>query len=561
MRDLFQLIVFLLRLSRGIRFSRLAMVGVAVGGVIGGLANTGMIALINNMIDRGGKPTAQLVWTFAGLCLILPVVRFLSQVLLIDLSQNSLLTLRVQLTRSVLAAPLRQLETIGAPKLLATLTNDIGVIVDSLGMIPTLFMDLAIVVSYLVYLGMLSWTVLLEVTGFIVLGTLSYQLPVHHAMGYFVRARERFNEVVGQIRALTEGAKELKMHRGRRGAFLDAVVGSTKRLQHENRAGAIIFAAAGSWGQVLFFMVIGFLVLGLPQFQPIANKTLIGYVIILSQMMVPIEVLVNSFPAFSRAAVSARNVEQLGLSLEVETPVPEAAPAAPAGWERLELAGVTHGYRRENEEESFQLGPIDLSFRPGELVFIVGGNGSGKTTLAKLLIGLYVPESGEVRLDGRPVTNASREEFRERFAVVFSDFFVFEKLLGLEAGALDEQATRYLTRLHLEKKVKVEDGVLSTVDLSQGQRKRLALLTAYLEDRAIYLFDEWAADQDPTFKEIFYLELLPELKARGKTVFVISHDDRYFHVADRVLKLDYGRIDSDRSAADFLEQTLGKFTA
>jgi putative ATP-binding cassette transporter len=88
----------------------------------------------------------------------------------------------------------------------------------------------------------------------------------------------------------------------------------------------------------------------------------------------------------------------------------------------------------------------------------------------------------------------------------------------------------------------VREGAFSTLALSQGQRKRLALLTAYLEDRPIYLFDEWAADQDPQFKEIFYHHLLPELRARNKTVLVITHDDRYYDVADRLIKLDYGKL-------------------
>src|SRR5262249_45087385 len=130
-------------------------------------------------------------------------------------------------------------------------------------------------------------------------------------------------------------------------------------------------------------------------------------------------------------------------------------------------------------------------------------------------------------------------------------------LFGLDAGALDQDARKYLSDLHLDHKVRVEGGRLSTTELSQGQRKRLALLTAYLEDRPIYLFDEWAADQDPYFKEILYLHPLPELKGRGKTVFVISHDDRYFHVADRVIKLEYGQIEFDRTMAEFLELPAG----
>jgi putative ATP-binding cassette transporter len=176
------------------------------------------------------------------------------------------------------------------------------------------------------------------------------------------------------------------------------------------------------------------------------------------------------------------------------------------------------------------------------MVFLVGGNGSGKSTLAKIVTGLYLPEAGEIRLDGELVTNQNRDSYRQLFSAVFADFFVFDNLLGLDSADLDSRAGGYLEQLHLKHKVRVTNGVLSTTAVSQGQRKRLALLTAYLEDRPFYLFDEWASDQDPLFKKVFYTQLLPDLKARGKTVLVITHDDRYFGLADRVIKLDYGKI-------------------
>jgi putative pyoverdin transport system ATP-binding/permease protein len=560
MRDLIQLIGFLLRLSRGIRFSRLTIAVVTMAGIVGGIASTAMIALITSVVTGAHVRLAHLGWAFVGLCVLLPIFRFFSQILLIDLTQKSLLEFRMRLTRSLLGASLRNLETIGRPRLLATLTNDITVIVESLTAVPGLFMHSAVVASCLAYLGWLSWKVLLEITVFIVVGVVTYQLPVIKAMGYFRRARERFDEMTGFIRALVEGTKELKMHRGRQLGYMRAFYESVRQVQRNSRTGSIIYSAAASWGQILFFVVIGLMVFVLPRFQPLPRETLIAFTIVLFQMMTPLEVLMNVFPNLSRALVSARTVEQLGLSLEAENIGREEV--IPAGyeprpdWTALELDGVTHSYRRENVEESFQLGPIDLAFKPGELVFIVGGNGSGKTTLAKLLLGLYAPESGEIRFSGEAVTDESRGRYREHFSAVFSDFFVFETLFGLAASSLDEEARKYIERLHLQQKVEVREGALSTVELSQGQRKRLALLTAYLEDRPIYLFDEWAADQDPLFKEIFYLELLPELKSRGKTVFVISHDDHYYYVADRILKLDYGKIESDRTIAEFLGTSL-----
>jgi putative ATP-binding cassette transporter len=168
--------------------------------------------------------------------------------------------------------------------------------------------------------------------------------------------------------------------------------------------------------------------------------------------------------------------------------------------------------------------------------------------LAKILAGLYAPEAGEIRLDGHPITEKNRDEYRQLFSAVFADFYLFDNLLGLEGSNLDAQAEEYLEQLHLHHKVKIRNGALSTTAVSQGQRKRLALLTAYLEDRPFYLFDEWAADQDPYFKGVFYTQLLPDLKSRGKTVLVISHDDKYFDVADRIIKLDYGKLATNKSA-------------
>ena len=211
-------------------------------------------------------------------------------------------------------------------------------------------------------------------------------------------------------------------------------------------------------------------------------------------------------------------------------------------FKRLDLVNITHTYHREGELHDFAVGPVTLSLLPGEVVFLVGGNGSGKTTLAKLLVGLYVPEQGQIYLNGQTVTDSNREQYRQQFSAVFADFHLFDRLLGLETSQLDAQARTYLAQLELEDEVEIKDGTLSTTKLSQGQRKRLALLTAYMEDRPVYVFDEWAADQDPSFKKTFYRTLLPELKGKGKAVVVISHDDRYYDLADHIIRLDCGRI-------------------
>jgi putative ATP-binding cassette transporter len=199
------------------------------------------------------------------------------------------------------------------------------------------------------------------------------------------------------------------------------------------------------------------------------------------------------------------------------------------------------------DEKGFLLGPISFSWQPGELIFIIGGNGSGKSTLAKLITGLYPPLSGAIYLNGKRITQDNVEWYRQHFSAIFYDFYLFDSFLGFDRPNLDQEVENYLMQLQLAHKVTIKNGVLSTTELSQGQRKRLALLTAYLEDRPIYVFDEWAADQEPRFRELFYKQILLQLKERGKIVIVISHDERYFHLADHIIKLDYGAVESEQT--------------
>jgi putative ATP-binding cassette transporter len=262
------------------------------------------------------------------------------------------------------------------------------------------------------------------------------------------------------------------------------------------------------------------------------------------------EIIVNRLPLLTKADVALKKIEVLGLALasyaEAEAATPALVNSPNQGlkldWHSLELQGVTHGYGSDRENLDFTLGPINLKFKPGEMVFLIGGNGSGKSTLAKLITGLYIPESGKICLDNQQINQPNREWYRQHFSVVFSDFYLFDRLLGVAKYNLDSVAQTYLRQLQLDHKVTVENGKLSTTALSQGQRKRLALLTAYLENRPIYLFDEWASDQDPIFKELFYTQFLPKLRDQGKLVLVISHDDQYFEVGDRIIKLDYGKV-------------------
>jgi putative ATP-binding cassette transporter len=521
------------------------MIVTTITALISGGCNGALIALVNEALAAAGNPTTFLIWCFvaAGLGKILS--NFAAQALLAKYSQSVVNDMRRGLIRKVLTVPLRHLEELGAPKVLIALTDDVNSITHALLAIPFVAVNVAILMGGAGYLGWLSWQVLAAVCVVIVLGGISYRLIVRSAFKHLNLAREEGDTLYGHFRALTEGIKELKLHRERRNAFLSHdVKTTTDAYQRHTVAAEMMFIVSQNWTHLLYFGLIGLILFLVPTLVEMSAQTLTGYVVTTLYLMGPLAGALNSLSLFGRANVALQKIEKIGISLSENSteacPIEQTVPVKQ--FHRLELVDVVHTYRHEKDDSHFVLGPLNLRFNRGELVFLVGGNGSGKSTLAKIIAGLYVPEAGELRVDGVPVTDQTRDDYRQLFSAIFSDFYLFNNLLGLGSGNLDSSAREYLEQLHLNHKVKIQDGQLSTTSLSQGQRKRLALLTAYLEDRPFYLFDEWAADQDPHFKNVFYTQLLPELKSRGKTV--LSHDDKYFHVADRVIKLDYGKLDS-----------------
>ncbi|MCB1054967.1 MAG: cyclic peptide export ABC transporter [Acidobacteria bacterium] len=519
----------------------LLFAAIAVGG-LSGLASVALLDLLRRALEAAKQgPLSNLVGPFLALCVLVTVTRLLSQYLLVGLGQRLVMDLRLELGEQILATPLRSLETLGANRIYATLTDDVNSVTQALVMVPVLFVNGTIILGCFGYLAWLNPVLFAMFLGLVLLGVVIYQLLARFAMARFRQVREEQDTLFQHFRGLGEGVKELQLHRSRRGDFLDLIRGTSDSIRRRRISATMIFGVASAWGNLLFFVTLGLIFFARPASITVDPSTLVAYTVVLFYVMTPLQIFLDTMPNLGRAGVAVEKIGKLGFDLSAPNPFP-TPPEFPRSWQALELQGLGHRYRRDDQEHPFTLGPVDLTLKPGEVLFLVGGNGSGKTTLAKLLVGLYQPERGRILVDGREVTDENRDAYRQLFSVIFDDFFLFEQLLGLEGDDLEERAAHYLAALQIAHKVRIDGGRLSTLELSKGQRKRLALLTAYLENRSIYLFDEWAADQDPVFKSIFYREILPDLKNRGKLVVVISHDDRYFHLGDHLLKLEDGRV-------------------
>ena len=476
-----------------------------------------------------------------------------SQLLLVRFSQGAILDLSLNLCEKIVAAPLRQIEKRGLARVHAALTDDVGSVTWAVQCIPQLAMNVAVLLGCAAYLLWLSWPMFLFTAIVCGVGALIYQGLHKSAFKRIYAAREARSQLFEHFRTLTSGLKELMMHRGRREAFVHQELrAAADEYRKSNLAAAAHYTLADGWMQAVFYVLIGLLLFA-PVFIGHPSQTAItGYAFAMLYATTPLFSAIGALPAVTRGQVALQQIEELGLFIASAPQMDAASPSAARtpGESLVEMRDVAFHYENAAEETGFTLGPLDFRLRAGELVFVVGGNGSGKSTFVKVLCGLYAPQEGELRMDGCSVTDATRAAYRDRFSVVFSDCHPFRKLLGLDFPELESSARHYLKLLQMDHKVEVRDGSFSTTDLSQGQRKRLALITAYLEDRPIYVFDEWAADQDPHYKDVFYRRLLPELLKKGKAIVVITHDDRYFHLGNRVIELDEGRIaDTPRPAA------------
>ena len=558
-----------------IQQSRNLMIGAAVASVLSGICSVLLLTQITAALTASSPAErAVLAWRFAGFAVVAMVSQMVASVLFERLNQRAHADMRRFISGRVIDAEYRRLEEIGGPRVQSALSEHSTQVAEFFVSFPTILVNAIIVTGCLVYMALLSWYVFLAAVAVIGLGSVGYHLAHLRAIRHLDVASKEQDKLFDHFRSLMDGAKELRLHAGKRRRFADTVLGgSIETVRRERAFGMSVFLVSTAWGNFLIYAFIGLVLFVLVGDVPERGRVMTGFALVFVYMVAPLENLLMALPRANMARVSGARIDEITQQLDrttlddasrdlasstgprrgtpslASTGLPYPAPAdlphpAPADlpFAGLVLRDVCHTYYHEGLDDLFKLGPIALTFAPGEITYLVGGNGSGKTSLAKLLVGLYQPESGEILCNGDLVTDANRDRYRQNFSAIFSDFHLFDQLLEGASADRDAQGNALLTKLNLHHKVQVVNGAFTTRALSQGQRKRLALVVAYLEDRPFLVFDEWAADQDPVFKDVFYRELLPELRARGKAVLVISHDDRYFHLADRLVRMENGQV-------------------
>lgn len=513
--------------------------------VLSGGANAVVIFLVTGAL-YSTAPLIYMVYYFFLAMLLYILGRKILQTRLFDITFNIVYDLQMRLIEKIFFTQYQKFEKIEHGRVLATLSEDTGMVGNSATVVVTLLTSIITTIGAFVYLATIAfWATLVTIAVIIIIAYL-YHVVSEKATVYLEEARDTRNVYMRQLNGLVDGFKELSLHLTKRNQYRDDLEATTGTYRDKNIIANVKFINAFLVGESMLIAVLGAVSFAVPRIFPnIQAFTLMSFIMVLLYLIGPINGILNSIPTIARLGVSWRRIKEFEKEIpanikpedldKIETHIKSV--------EYIEARGVIFEYEAEEEGKAgFTVGPIDFKAEKGEIIFVIGGNGSGKTTLAKLLTGLYLPHQGSIVVDGKEIPNYQLSEY---FSTVYSDYHLFEKLynVDLKDKNIIEDAHRYLEILHLQGKVEITEDSYTTVELSGGQRKRLALLKCYLENCPIYLFDEVAADQDPEFRKFFYRDLLPRMKEKGKIVIAITHDDHYFDVADKVIKMDMGKID------------------
>ena len=527
-------------------YYRLPFLKVVLLNLVNAAVSVGIIAYINHtFISQPVFNTLswQSLGYFSALVVLLLVTTFLSQYALTRLGHIFVYELRTKLVKQIIDTNVPQIDKLGNAQLLASLSTDIQSITVAFVRMPELVQGIILSSGVALYLGWLSLPLLLIIMVWIVMTIWISTILVKHVYKHLTELREINDLLYEDYQSIIEGRKELALNQHRaQNLYTNDFLSHAQSYKKRVIKADTFHLSAVNWSNIMMFAAIG-VVFAVSNYLNIPMSVATTFSLTILFMQSPLLQAVGAYPTLQTAQVALDKIQTLALA--------DYQPAflinmAANDWQTISLNNVSYRYQGISENETLTdsiLKNVNLTLKRGEVVFLIGSNGSGKSTLAKIITGIFTPTTGAVKVDQQTIDSENNSHYRQLFSAIFSDQHLFKQLIGSQDNDPDMPlVTEWLHKLNLQDKVTVTDHRLSTDKLSQGQRKRLAMLLAVAEQKDFLLLDEWAADQDPAFRRIFYQTLIPELSAMGKTLFIISHDDGYFEHADRLLMMKEGRL-------------------
>lgn len=516
--------------------------------VASGVSNVLNLAIVNaamESVQKGGPFWQHFVFFGLSLSLFVYSLRFVLHQSS-RIAEKAVAAVRIRLADKIRNCDLLALEQIGENDIHARIARDTGLITQVARPLFAAAQAGVMVVFTMVYITTISPLALLLCLGLILAGALYYLKDRAEYESQLQVSSGQEDRMTGLLTGLLKGFKEIRINRRKSDDVMGEFSRTVVQVQDVRTKVMQMFADMVVFIEMFFVILLGAIVFVMPvlsdNFSPGAVTKIVAAILF---FFGPLATVIMMIPVFTQVNVTVDNLRRLESDLDGALAASVTDHDAPMDslddFKIIEFRGVRFSYRDPDGGTTFQVGPIDARIERGEIFFLVGGNGSGKTTFMKLLTALYPPTEGAIYVDGKKIGPHNIQSYRNLFSAIFSDFHLYQSLHGLHDAAPAE-VEDLLRQMGLDGKTRLENGAFTNVQLSTGQRKRLALVVACLEKKPIYMFDEVAADQDPHFRDYFYNVLLKKLADEGRTVVVVSHDDRYFKVGKRVLQMDYGQL-------------------
>ncbi len=512
--------------------------------VITGFSNSILLGIVNHAADFIARKdiTTQYFIMYILAFLLFLYGQWYSLAGSVSLIEEALSNLRVRLSNKLRHVDLSFYETKGESIIYNRLTNDNAMLSQAIPRIAMAAQFVTLIVFSLIYMAFISLVSFVITVIGIIIGYYFVTAENKKIRKSIVNIINHETEYFESLSHLLNGFKEIKINKVKSSKLYQTIVENadrTRDLKINVGRGQVKTTGAGRF---IVYLIIPILIFVIPNF--IEEQTESIYKITATMLFIygPLTVLFDIMPLFNQINVILDDIYYLESDIDAAIHEDEEdSELSYADFKTIKLDNLLFSYPKQKNSRAFGIGHISETITSGELLFIIGGNGSGKSTFLKLLVGLYYPTEGAVYVDDEVISDDNYQDYRELFSIIFTDFHLFDRLYGVE-NIEPEQVNFWLKKMRMDKITRFKNGRFTNTDLSTGQRKRLAFIAAILEDKPILILDEFAADQDPDFRKYFYETVLLELKSMGKTVIAVTHDDHYFHISDRVLKMDGGQL-------------------
>ena len=518
------------------KYSAIALLGMLLI-IATGITNILLISVISETLQSGNVQASITPLSFISVLLIAFLLSVAAQWILGDVGHQIVYQINKNILKRIIQAEPEYFHTLEKSKVYNTFSQDIPAMLRGIQIIPYTLYGISLIFSGLCYMLWLSWGLALTIIIALVVIIYLCNIIISWADQKHQRNRKIQDSLVSTYSDIIYGHKELALNEARGHDVFDKVIsGDALESKKLHISGDRLISISSQIMGILPLGLVGVVLWAGSFWAGDYMLIAINFAVVLMFIRQPIGNLIHQVEALLYTRIAFKHLNNLALPPCHNLP---AAVELSKKWKAIRMKKVMYKYANN---DNFSLGPIDLQINRGEITFLVGSNGAGKTTLLNILCGLSTPSHGEVFVDDDKINHDNRRQYRAMFSAVLSDFFLFDNTLTKDENVNGDHLMTFIKRLELENVLSMNEGKMDTVSLSTGQKKRLAMVIACMENRSVMVLDEWAADQDPRFRKVFYEEVLPKLKSEGVTLIVISHDDRYFHVADKLITLESGVI-------------------